>query len=209
MSRRSISLTSLFATLALGACEPAPPPATGGGQAAADSARAALLLAAASVALPAPGVVPAQLPSPGSDAAKLIVKYCTGCHELAPPSAHSTTDWPSVMRRMWLRMERVDSSFGIPVPTPAERVIMLRYMLDNALRVASGPLPAGPGQELFRVTCSRCHDLPDPRQHSPADWGAVVIRMRQRMETMLRHSPTQPEVQQLIMYLEQASRSRG
>jgi cytochrome c5 len=209
MSRRSISLVALFATLSLGACAPAPPPQSGGGQAAEDSARAALLLAAASAALPPPGVVPAMLPSPGSDAAKLIAKYCMGCHELAPPSSHSTTDWPGVMRRMWIRMERVDSAFGIPVPTPAERVIMLRYMLDNALLVASSALPPGPGSELFSATCSRCHALPDPRQHSPADWPAVVIRMRQRMETMLRQSPTQGEVQQLILYLERASSSRG
>jgi cytochrome c5 len=208
MSRRSIGLAGLFATMSFAACEPAPPPLAGGGQAAEDSARAALLLAAASVALPPPGVVPAQLPSPGSDAAKLVVQYCTGCHELAPPSSHSATDWPGVMRRMWLRMERIDSSFGIPVPTPAERMTMLRYMLDNALLVATTPLPAGPGNELFTSTCARCHELPDPRQHSPADWAAVVTRMRQRMETMLRFSPTQAEVQQLVLYLEQASRGR-
>lgn len=206
MARRSIGFACLFAGLTLAACEPAPPPPPPGGQAAEDSARVALLLAAASVALPPPGVVPATLPAPGSDAARLIVKYCATCHELPAPSAHSTTDWPSVMRRMWLRMELMDSTFHVPVPTPAERMIMLRYMVDNAMLVAITPLPPGPGHELFTSTCNRCHELPDPRQHSPADWATVVTRMRQHMEQMLRYSPTQQEVQTLVLYLERASR---
>lgn len=207
MSRSWMGLASVVGLAVVVACQP-PAPVAAGGQAAEDSARAALLLASASVALPPAGVVPAMLPSPGSDGAKLAVQYCTTCHGLPLPSSHSTTDWPGVMRRMWLRMELLDSSFAVPVPTPAERMVMLRYMQDNALMVAMTPLPTGPDGDLFRTTCSRCHELPDPRQHSVADWATVVTRMRQHMESILRQSPTQAEVQRLVLYLEQASRRR-
>jgi len=207
MSRSWTGLAIVVGLSVVAGCE-RPAPASGGGQASQDSARAALLLASARVALPPVGVVPAMLPAPGSEGAKLVGQYCTKCHALPLPSSHSTTDWPVVLRRMWLRMELLDTSFAVPKPTPTERMVMVRYMQDNAFMVATSPLPPGPGADLFRTTCSRCHELPDPRQHSASDWATVVTRMRQHMESILRQSPTQAEVQQLVLYLEQASRRR-
>lgn len=204
MSRGQSSLAVFCSVLSLAACQPAPTPPAEGGQAP-DSVN--LLLAAASVALPR-GTTPAMLPAPGSDGARLVTQYCTLCHGLSAPSSHSATDWPIVLRRMWLRMDLLDSAYHVPIPTQAERVIMLRYMLDNALRVTDGPLPSGPGQESFVRTCGQCHDLPDPRQHSPEDWVSVVTRMGQRMETILQRRPAGPELQQIILYLEGASRRR-
>lgn len=166
-----------------------------------------LLLASAKVALPPSGIAAADLPQPNSEGARLVVAYCVRCHALPTPTIHSATDWPSVLRRMWLRADRVAPAFNVPVPTTAERITILRYMLDNALRVSGAALPAGPGRETFSTTCSRCHELPDPRQHSAADWAAVVIRMRGHMQEMLGLSLGREEMTQIILYLERASRA--
>lgn len=164
-----------------------------------------LILASSMVALPPPGTAPEDLPDPESDGAALLRKYCTACHALPSPQTHSATDWPVVLRRMWLRAEGVSDQFDVPVPTSAERITLLNYLLDHALKVSNSGLPPGAGRELFSSTCDRCHELPDPSQHSSNDWAAVVIRMRQHMVQMLRESPPQSQIQEIILYLERAS----
>jgi cytochrome c5 len=164
-----------------------------------------LLLASAKVALPPPDVSPADLPDPNSRGAHLVTTYCALCHGLPTPALHSRTDWPSVLRRMWLRSEMVAGAFNVPVPTVAERIVIVEYMLDNALRVSAGMLPAGPGRDAFSVTCSQCHELPDPRQHSAADWVAVVRRMNTRMETMLERTLPRDDMNQIVLYLQNVS----
>jgi cytochrome c5 len=159
------------------------------------------------VALPPAGVTLADLPDPGSQGAELISRYCTPCHALPSPASHSVTDWPVVLRRMWLRAERVDSSFGVPVPTNAERIVIQDYLLNNAFQVRRETLPGGPGRDLFMSKCGQCHALADPAQHSPEDWIAVVTRMRQRMEDMLGTQLTRDEYQRIILFLESASRA--
>ncbi len=165
-----------------------------------------VVLASAMVGLPA-GTAPAELPDPESEGAQALAKFCaTACHGAPSPGAHSATDWPVVLRRMWLRTEGLPASYAVPVPDARERVLILNYLLSHALEVSEAELPARPGRELFTSTCSRCHELPDPRQHTANDWAAVVIRMRQHMVQMLRQSPPQNQVQEIILYLEQVSR---
>jgi hypothetical protein len=48
--------------------------------------------------------------------------------------------------------------------------------------------------------------LPDPRIHSPADWPAVVSRMERNMERMRVSGVTSQQAQQIVLYLETASR---
>ncbi|HEX9579991.1 MAG TPA: hypothetical protein VF970_02715 [Gemmatimonadales bacterium] len=191
----------LVPVLAVMACQPAQQESAG-----AADASSHLLLASASVALPPPGMGPGSLPLPGSEGAALVAKYCSMCHAMPTPSLHSATDWPSVLRRMWLRMERVDTTFHVPVPTPGERVAMLQYMLNHAIKVAGTPLPTGPGYDAFTGTCARCHELPDPRQHSASDWVAVVRRMGQHMQDILSQPLAQSDLQAIVLYLERASR---
>ncbi len=166
-----------------------------------------LLLAATRVALPPSGVVPRELPDPGSPGAQAVEQYCTACHALPSPLIHSATDWPGVVRRMWLRTDRVASVFAVPRPTTGERITILQYLLDNSLKVSAGALPAGPGRDLFTGTCSRCHALPDPTQHSPEDWVAVVRRMTERMQQMLGERPKRDDFQRIVLYLESVSRA--
>lgn len=164
-----------------------------------------LLLASALVALPPSGVTPADLPDPESDGAQHLARYCETCHALPSPGSHSATDWPSVLRRMWLRMERLDPSYNVPVPTGGERLVMAEYLVNNALQVRRGNLPSGAGRNLFVAQCSRCHELPDPSQHTPDDWGGVVRRMQGHMEQMLGEFMSQADSRQIIAYLQTAS----
>lgn len=169
---------------------------------------AQLILAAASVALPPPGIAPGDLPSPESAGARHIAAFCASCHNLPSPMIHSATDWPSVVRRMWLRMDRLPSTFSVKVPTMQERQAMLDYLIANALKVSGANLPQGVGRATFAQTCSRCHALPDPRQHSPADWPAVVLRMEQRMDQMKVDRPSPDSTQQILLYLGAVSARR-
>lgn len=192
----------------LAACREAPPP--GGSATNAGTGwlnrQDELLLAAANIALPPPGVAPADLPEPNSKGAQLVAQLCAQCHNLPTPLMHSATDWPSIARRMWLRMEWLPPSLGVRVPTMAERFAMLDYLTSHALRVTAANLPAGPGRESFELVCSRCHSLPDPRVHSPADWPAVFSRMQQNMERMKVAPLTRAQTSDILLYLQSTGR---
>jgi cytochrome c5 len=167
-----------------------------------------LLLAAATIGLPPAGVAPGDLPEPTSRGAQLVGKYCAQCHSLPAPTTHSATDWPSVARRMWLRMEWLPDSLGVHVPTNAERYEILQYLTVNALRVSGSELPVGRGREAFALICSRCHALPDPRVHSKADWGIVFARMERNMERMKVAPPTSQQAEEILDYLQAAGAAK-
>ena len=170
-------------------------------------AQANVILAAAMVNMPA-GITPSALPEPTSQGAQLTAKYCAqACHGIPAPSSHSSTDWPVVLRRMWMRMSTLDTAYHLAVPSAGERVVILDYMLANALQVTAGWLPDAPGRLLFAQKCGACHGLPDPAQHSPDDWVAVVRRMNGRMQNLLGQTLSQDEMQRIVLYLEAASKS--
>jgi cytochrome c5 len=171
-------------------------------------AAANVILAAAMVGLPT-GVTAADLPEPDSPGAQLTAKFCgQSCHGIPAPSSHSAQDWPVVLRRMWLRMGRLDSAtYHIQVPTDPERIVLVEYMLAHALQVSAGALPDAPGKNLFVSKCGACHGLPDIKQHSSEDWAAVVRRMNTRMEKMLGTPLSQDEMQRIVVYLQTATKS--
>jgi cytochrome c5 len=162
----------------------------------------ALLLASAKVALPPEGVTPADFPDPNSVGAGLLATYCGQCHALPSPTAHSATDWPGVVRRMWLRMDHLPESLGVKVPQAGERIILLNYLTDYALVVSGGALPPGKGRDDFAKVCSRCHALPDPAVHSADDWVAVYQRMLRNMGRMKVVPPTAEESERILLYLQ-------
>ena len=161
-----------------------------------------LLLAAANVALPPPGIAAADLPEPNSQGAQLEGQYCAQCHALPSPLMHSAVDWPSIARRMWLRMELLPQSLGVKVPNAAERLAILDYLTSNALRVSGASLPAGNGRDAFSKVCSQCHALPDPRAHSREDWPTVYSRMERNMERMKVPPPTREQTSDILLYLQ-------
>lgn len=164
-----------------------------------------LLLASAKIALPPTGITATDLPQAGGSAAQTWTRYCMTCHPLPTPLAHSATDWPRVLRRMWLRMGMIDSSFGIQTPTTAERFAILAYADSNALQVANSALPDLPGRALFIERCAQCHELADPYQHSPEDWLAVVRRMMGHMEEITGTTLSPSELTQISGYLQNVS----
>jgi cytochrome c5 len=196
----------LMALVAVAACRQAPaPPNAAADVAAAQTPNERLLLAAAEVALPPAGLNVVDLPEPGSQGAQLLGRYCAQCHALPTPMAHSATDWPSVARRMWLRMDWLPASLGVKAPTLAERFTILEYLTTNGLKVSGSNLPAGRGREEFSLICSRCHALPDPRVHSPDDWPTVFSRMERNMERMKVAGPSAEQASDLLLYLQTVS----
>ena len=165
-----------------------------------------LLLAATRVGLPPSGATAADLPQPGSAGSAAVAEFCSRCHAIPHPSAHSATDWPVVLRRMWMRIDKVAPEFNVPRPTAGDRVVMLRYLEENALKVSAATLPQLQGRNSFIATCGRCHELPDPKQHSANDWVAVVDRMSRRMQEMLGEVPDRQTLMQIEIYLAGASR---
>jgi hypothetical protein len=131
-----------------------------------------------------------------------VATYCGQCHELPSPQMHSATDWPSIARRMWLRMELLPPRLSVKVPTVAERFAILDYLTTNALKVSGATLPPGTGREAFSQLCSRCHALPDPRVHSREDWATVFARMERNMERMKVPPPTREQATDILLYLQ-------
>lgn len=160
-----------------------------------------LLLAAARVALPPEVDLETALPAPESEGATLVVRFCAGCHAVPTPAIHSAADWQQVARRMWLRMDGLAEQYAVPVPTPAERTVILRYLSTHALRTSGAALPEGAGRNTYVEVCGRCHELADVRTHAAEDWGVVVARMQERMVAMLGAGMTAREQTEVLAYL--------
>lgn len=161
-----------------------------------------LLLASAKIALPPEGVAPGDLPHSASTGAELLVTYCTQCHALPAPDMHSATDWPGVIRRMWLRMGALPETLQVGVPSAVERFQLLQYLTTNALAVSEGTLPPGPGRDAFTRVCSQCHALPDPSIHTAENWPTVFSRMERNMERMQVVPPSNEDAARIVSYLQ-------
>ena len=164
----------------------------------------ALLLASAKIALPPAGFTAADLPEPDSQGAKLVAENCVQCHELPTPGAHSATDWPRVLRRMWIRTDELPDSLGVKTLAEGERTRVSQYLMANALQVSDASLPPGPGKADFEAICSRCHALPDIKIHSSQDWPSVYMRMERNMERMNVRPATQEQTSRILLYLQEA-----
>lgn len=205
MSRSLPCLAALTVLIAAASgCRPGEKP----GQAGQVEPGDALILAAAKVALPPTGLNAADLPEPESQGAQLLISYCGQCHAVPAPTAHSATDWPGVVRRMWLRMDWLPPELGVRVPATQERYVLLDYLTTNALQVGTGSLPEGRGRDAFERVCSQCHTLPDPRIHSPADWATVFLRMERNMERMKVAPPSSDDAGEVLSYLQAVGGAR-
>ena len=150
---------------------------------------------------------PDSLPDRNNPGATVLIQYCTQCHSLPSPGMHGAQDWPFVARQMWLYIDEMQGELGVQSPSTAQRAQLLSYLQANALQVASS-LPPGAGKETFQATCSRCHVLPDPRQHSPVDWPDVVMRMERNMERFHLSGVSRGMAEQIVSYLRMASARR-
>ena len=150
-----------------------------------------------------PAIAPQELPQPESPGARLVARYCVQCHNLPNPAMHSAARWPSVVNRMVFRMEghgnmgtlMADMMAGVEAPGAAERRALLAYLRKNGQRPldpARYPEAYKPSGEAFRLACSQCHVLPDPKRHTAAEWPLVVARMERNMQWMNRVVGSKP-----------------
>ena len=63
-----------------------------------------------------------------------------------------------------------------------------------------------PAGRLFAQACSQCHALPDPRQHTAAQWPSVVARMELRMRQSNMPLPGGRATKDIEAFLEQHTR---
>ncbi len=173
LTRREVARTWLGVALGLVALVGCvqPPAEEESGEVAQATVGEDLLLASTKITLPPPGIGPADLADPESDGAQYLRQYCTSCHALPGPGSFSATGWPVYLRRMWRRMDALDAKYNVAVPTSAERVVLTRYLIDNALEVTRAELPPGQGRDLYSRECSRCQ-RPDAAALADAVRGA-------------------------------------
>ena len=150
-----------------------------------------------------PTFAPAQLPEPASQGARLTVRYCVQCHNLANPAMHDAGKWPGIVERMVLRMEgrgnlgtlMSEMMAGVKAPGEEETLAVVAYLRKHAqtpLDPKLYPEVNRASGEAFRLACNQCHVLPDPKRHTAAEWPKVVARMRENMEWMNRVVGSQP-----------------
>jgi cytochrome c2 len=145
----------------------------------------------------------AQLPEPRSEGARLMLRYCVQCHNLANPAMHQAEKWPGIVERMVLRMQgrgnlgvlMSEMMAGVRAPSSEETRAIVAYLRGHAqkpLDAARYPEVNQPSGEAFRLACSQCHTLPDPKRHTAAEWRQVVARMQENMEWMNRVVGSKP-----------------
>jgi len=154
------------------------------------------------------------LPEPGSPGAQLTLRYCVQCHNLPNPAMHHAAKWRDTVQRMVMRMEgrgnlgtlMADMMAGVKAPSAEETRVLVAYLRKNAqLPLDSKRYPEvdRASGEAFRVACSQCHVLPDPRRHTAAEWRAVVARMQENMEWMNRVVGSKPLTGELQLRVEE------
>ena len=164
------------------------------------------------------------LPEPSSEGARLTLRYCVQCHNLANPAMHHAEKWSAIVDRMVVRMEgrgnlgrlMHEMMAGVQAPSREDTQVLTAYLQKNAqtpLDPARYPEVNRRSGEAFRVACSQCHALPDPRRHTAREWRAVVARMQENMEWMNRVVGSQPlpvepqlRVEEINAFLEKYAR---
>lgn len=154
------------------------------------------------------GINPAQLPEPKSEGARLLGQYCSQCHGVPGPGLHTAAEWPDTIARMNRRMQMMSGGgmmMRIEAPDNNELKILTAYLEKNAQRTIDVNELMGadtPGGQAFQKTCSQCHALPDPTQHTRNEWPAVIERMRMNMSTMGKQLPDQTTTDRILGFLQ-------
>jgi len=160
-----------------------------------------------------PGFEAQMLPEPASSGARLTLRYCVQCHNLANPAMHDANKWPVIVERMVLRMQgrgnlgrlMEEMMAGVEAPEPREAKALLAYLRKHALPPLDPkklPQVNALAGESFRIACSQCHALPDPRRYTAKEWPTVVERMQTNMQWMNRVVGSKPVPGELQLRVE-------
>ncbi len=162
-----------------------------------------------------PGIEPQKLPEPQLNGAKLLVQYCSQCHDLPGPGMHSAQAWPSVVERMNQRMQMMSGRnmmgmmHDIQAPEGRELEVLIAYLQKHAQK----PIDKSQYEDLnstagrsFDMICSQCHALPDPKQHTGDEWPTVIQRMVENMKSMGKSVPDEKTVETILGFLQKHAR---
>lgn len=167
--------------------------------------------------MPVTGIGREDLPEPESSGAELYSKYCRQCHALPSPKAHSAREWEESFRKMDVRMQmmgrmkmmRMCRMMNIEAPDAKEKEIILVYLQKYALKVIKRedlPSPESKGALVFKDTCSQCHDLPAPQNHTPEEWPLIVEKMEDIIKDWEQGNPlSDKDKKRITRYLQEYS----
>ncbi len=164
----------------------------------------------AMMVMPRTGISSEQLPDKDSKAAKKYAQLCSQCHLLQSPKMKSARQWPKIVDRMDRRMQRM-ASMGMmgrrmKAMTPQDKKEVMAYLQKHSLKAMSKDsikeLTSQGGQK-FKQTCTQCHALPDPKQHTIKEWPTVIQRMKKNMAQMGKPVISQKEEQLILDFLKE------
>ncbi len=164
----------------------------------------------AMMVMPRTGISSEQLPDKDSKVVKKYAQLCSQCHLLQSPKMKSARQWPGIVDRMDRRMQRM-ASMGMmrrrmKTMTSQDKKKVMAYLQKHALKVMSNGSIKGfssLGGQKFKQTCTQCHDLPDPKQHSAKEWKRVIQRMKKNMAQMGKTVISQKEEQLILDFLKE------
>ena len=90
--------------------------------------------------------------------------------------------------------------------------MLLAYLQKHArmpLNTATAKGLDTPAGRDFSATCSQCHALPEPVQHTAADWPAVVLRMQRNMVAMGKPAPPRSTLHAIDAHLRKYAKPSG
>ena len=155
------------------------------------------------------GISPEMLPSPDSEGAKVLTKTCTQCHGLPAPGLHTAQEWPSVVKRMQTHMRWSSRWMKIDIPTEKELSVVIDYLQNHSQvpidTAAYSELNSSDGK-TFSQTCSQCHVLPEPKQHTADEWPVVIDRMLTHIATSKKPMPEKNEIEKITKFLQKHSK---
>lgn len=158
-----------------------------------------------------PGIDPSDVPEVTSNGARLLGQYCTQCHEMPGPGMHTADEWPRVVDRMNQRMQMMSGRnmmrmmHDIKAPSDSELRILVAYLKKHAQQAIDKTKYTdlnSPAGKIFMATCSQCHALPDPKQHTAHEWPGVVERMTRNMDAMGKPVPNRETLGAIVAYLQ-------
>lgn len=162
-----------------------------------------------------PPMDPSNLPDPDSEGVRLLQRFCTQCHYLPGPGLHTSAEWPAVVNRMNRRMQMMSRRgmmmMGrVDAPAEGELAAILDYLQQHAQKPLAerlSPALESEAGQAFRAVCSQCHVLPDPGQHSAAEWPGVVEKMKGYMAAMGKPLPDEKTLRDIVGFLQRYGRN--
>lgn len=164
------------------------------------------------------GVTAASLPEGNSRGATVLLLYCAQCHDLPTPNMHTGQEWQKILQRMQKRIQAQRGAMLARILMPPEKD--WQVLQDYLARFGQKPLMGKQLAQLqqmddwnskerqsFQATCSVCHAVPDPSQHTAREWPRVVLRMKQNIRKAKLSAPDTQTTEQIILYLQRHART--